>query len=171
MMDGSKRNSLKYIWIILGGLAFVELLFLILSFFRPNKKTAADRTGKGLIKAGHADSFEPGSVTAFVAGQFYLYCHKDGGFLALSARCTHLGCALPWNKEEKKFICPCHASQFDITGNVLDSPAPRAMDIFKIDIVNKEILVDTGTRIPRNRFNTGQLVYPQTISSAPGQKM
>jgi len=38
MMDGSKRNSLKYIWIILGGLAFVELLFLILSFFRPNKK-------------------------------------------------------------------------------------------------------------------------------------
>jgi len=171
MMDSSKRKSLKYIWIVLGGAAFVELLFLVFSFFWPFKRRAPETKGSSVIKAGHADAFDPGSVTAFITGQFYLYRHGDGGFLALSARCTHLGCALPWNKEEKKFICPCHASRFDITGNVLASPAPRAMDIFKINIVNKEILVDTGTRIRRNRFNKEQLVYPRTVISSPGKKM
>jgi cytochrome b6-f complex iron-sulfur subunit len=85
----------------------------------------------------------------------------DGGFLALSRTCTHLGCTVPWVAKENKFICPCHSSQFDIKGEVISPPAPRALDIYEITIENNVLKVDTGNRIKRSQFDAGQIVYPK----------
>ena len=123
-----------------------------------------DSATKRIIDAGSTDAYGPGTVSAFVRGQFYLVCLEDGGFLAVSGKCTHLGCALPWDKDQQKFICPCHASEFDISGNVLSSPAPRALDLFKVSLVDKKIQVDINNRIKRNRFNKNQPVYPETVT-------
>ncbi len=133
-------------------------------FFRSTSKKEAAISPPRIIHAGQIDAYEPGTVVSFLVGQFYLVCHEDGGFMAMSAKCTHLGCALPWDESQQKFICPCHASQFDILGNVLSSPAPRALDLFAVSIVNKEIRVDISTRVQRDRFNRKQLVYPETVS-------
>lgn len=40
-------------------------------------------------------------------------------------RCSHLGCALKWNKYEHTWDCACHGSRFDGDGNVLDGPANK----------------------------------------------
>ena len=40
-------------------------------------------------------------------------------------RCSHLGCALKWNKSERTWDCPCHGSRFSEDGKNLDSPANR----------------------------------------------
>lgn len=40
-------------------------------------------------------------------------------------RCTHLGCMLTWNPDEKSWDCPCHGSRFGEDGKVLDNPAKR----------------------------------------------
>ncbi len=40
-------------------------------------------------------------------------------------RCSHLGCALKYNKQEKSWDCPCHGSRFDENGRVLDNPADK----------------------------------------------
>jgi cytochrome b6-f complex iron-sulfur subunit len=85
---------------------------------------------------------------------------EDGGFLALSCKCTHLGCTVPWVEKEKKFLCPCHASAFDITGSVISSPAARALDTYTVTVENKIVKVDTGRRFKRSRFDSGQPVYP-----------
>jgi len=37
----------------------------------------------------------------------------------INAVCTHLGCVVPWNASENKFMCPCHGSQYDETGKVV----------------------------------------------------
>lgn len=42
-----------------------------------------------------------------------------------SPRCTHLGCALKWNKPERTWDCPCHGSRYDENGNIIDNPAMR----------------------------------------------
>ena len=159
-----RRNFLKLLWAGLGLVVLGELLWMIVSFFRPVSKNKAATSAFNMIDAGSTETYEPGTVSTFVRGQFYLVCLEDGGFLAMSGKCTHLGCAVPWDKDQKKFICPCHASQFDIFGNVLSSPAPRALDLFKVTIVNKIIQVDIGKRMKRNRFNKSQLVYPETLT-------
>ena len=40
-------------------------------------------------------------------------------------RCTHLGCALKWNKDEHTWDCPCHGSRFADDGRLLEGPANR----------------------------------------------
>ena len=46
------------------------------------------------------------------------------GLLKPSApRCSHLGCALTYNKAEHTWDCSCHGSRFDSNGKVIDTPA------------------------------------------------
>jgi cytochrome b6-f complex iron-sulfur subunit len=45
----------------------------------------------------------------------------------LNAVCTHLGCVVPWNVNENKFICPCHGSQYNSQGKVVRGPAPLSL--------------------------------------------
>merc|ERR1719356_312605 len=52
---------------------------------------------------------------------------------AINAVCTHLGCVVPWNSDEKKFKCPCHGSQYDQTGKVIRGPAPLSLALAKAD--------------------------------------
>jgi cytochrome b6-f complex iron-sulfur subunit len=99
-------------------------------------------------------------VTPFNQGRFYLSRLADGGFLALYRKCTHLGCSVPWDAAQKMFVCPCHASAFDAQGNVLNPPAPRALDLFAVIIENGLVKVDSGTVISRDTFDPGQVVYP-----------
>ena len=79
--------------------------------------------------------------------------------MAISRTCTHLGCTVPWVEEEKRFACPCHASTFDITGDVINSPAPRALDLFPVVIENNVVKVNTGKRIKRSEFRASQVTY------------
>jgi len=38
-------------------------------------------------------------------------------------RCSHMGCALKYNKQEHSWDCPCHGSRFDRDGNIINNPA------------------------------------------------
>ncbi len=40
-------------------------------------------------------------------------------------RCSHMGCALEWNPQEKSWDCPCHGSRFDKEGQLIDNPAKK----------------------------------------------
>ncbi|HBX43593.1 MAG TPA: (2Fe-2S)-binding protein [Deltaproteobacteria bacterium] len=155
-----RRDFLGRLWKILGIVALLEFLGVGLAFLAP--KRAAEKEGAfgGVITAGPEERFAPDTVTAFRQGHFYLARLPDGGLLALSRKCTHLGCSVPWVAEEKRFICPCHASVFDIQGNVANPPAPRALDLFPVSLVNGIVKVDTGKPLRRQRFEKSQAVYP-----------
>ncbi len=40
-------------------------------------------------------------------------------------RCTHLGCALKYNKQEHSWDCGCHGSRFSEGGRIIDNPATK----------------------------------------------
>jgi len=156
----SRRGFLNVLWTTLGLAALAEFLWLAFSFLWPAKPDGESQANT-VVAAGSLASFEPGTVTAFQRGEFYLVRLDDGGLLALSCKCTHLGCTVPWVEKEKKFLCPCHASAFDITGNVINSPAARALDTFPVAIENNIVKVDTGKRNKRSGFEPKQAIYPQ----------
>lgn len=143
----------------LGILALVELAGVILVYLRTIKTPAASGDSVTVVEAGPVERFPLDSVTAFVRGKFYLCRLEDGGFLAVSRKCTHLGCTVPWVDKEKRFACPCHGSAFDITGEVVSPPAPRALDIYGLSVKNNVVWVDTGKRIKRRGFLSEQVVY------------
>lgn len=153
----NRRDFLKTTWVALGGLALIESGAVIFGYLQPQ---STDGEFGGVITAGTVDDFPPGSVTHITAGRFYLSRLADGGFLAIHQRCTHLGCSVPWEQTEGKFVCPCHSSQFNAAGEVLSPPAPRALDLFAVTIDAGLVQVDTGTVIARERFATEQVVYP-----------
>jgi cytochrome b6-f complex iron-sulfur subunit len=157
----SRRSFLTKLWIVLGFVALAEFIAVAVAFLRPGKSKASQDSDDTVIISGAVDKFLPNSVTAFVRGRFYLARLEDGGFLALSRKCTHLGCTLPWVEKENKFICPCHASTFDITGKVISAPAPRALDIYTVIIENDVVKVDTSKPIKRSEFSSEQVVYPK----------
>ena len=159
----SRRSFLSILWSALGLVALMEFLWMTFSFLRPAKPGSAENQANTVIHAGAVASFAPGTVTAFQSGEFYIVRLDDGGLLALSCKCTHLGCTVPWIEKEKKFLCPCHASAFDITGNVINSPATRSLDIFPVIIENNIVRVDTGKRIKRGNFDPKQVIYPPKV--------
>ena len=77
-------------------------------------------------------------------GRFFLL-HAPGGIIAAYRKCTHLGCAVPWNAAEDQFHCPCHGSLYDKkTALKKGGPAPRGLDLFHIKDVNGTLVVDTN---------------------------
>jgi cytochrome b6-f complex iron-sulfur subunit len=160
-LNSSRRSFLNTLWVALGGLALVEVVGLVLAFFQPAKTRAREGASEGIVEAGTVDKFPLNSVTAFVRGRFYLARLEDGGFLALSRKCTHLGCTVPWISKEMKFICPCHASVYDIRGEVVSAPAPRPLDLYHVFIENNIVKVDTNKVIKRGVFRPEQVVYPK----------
>jgi len=157
--EPSRRSFLNKLWIGLGLVALAEVVAVVFSFLRSNKSKRREADSSAMVTAGAIDKFEPNSVTAFVRGRFYLARLEDGGFLALSRKCTHLGCTVPWVEKEKKFACPCHASVFDITGAVINPPAPRPLDIYPVSIENNVVKVDTSKPIKRSEFRAEQVTF------------
>jgi len=139
---------------VLGCVACAEAVWVAASFVRPRHH---DAEGADLFVAGPVDRFEPNSVTAFPSGRFYLVRLTDGAFLALHRECTHLGCTVPWDAAQGRFACPCHASSFDITGQVISPPAPRPLDYYVVRVENGVVKVDTRRRLSRSAFDASQV--------------
>jgi cytochrome b6-f complex iron-sulfur subunit len=154
----SRRDFFSNVWKGIGILAALEVLGMLTAYMFSGKQKNTS-VPKQLLEAGPVESFVPNTVTAFMGGRFYLARQKDGGFIALSLRCTHLGCSIAWEEKQHRFICPCHSSAFAISGEVLNPPASKALDYYPVMIENGLVKVDIGTLKERNTFRKDQLQY------------
>ncbi len=152
-MNFNRRQFIKRLVL---GLASVEAFFLLRNGVGNN---APDTNAEGMVNLGKVDSFQKGNVYPFVAHKLYVKRMKDGGFLALSNQCTHLGCVVNLNPQSNGFSCPCHASHFNENGEVLSAPAPRPLDQIPIHIKNGELFVDLAHPKKRNAYEKNQLTY------------
>jgi cytochrome b6-f complex iron-sulfur subunit len=152
----NRRQFLNRVWAFFGFAAVAELGWFSLSFLNTRKERNRPIKTKSIITAGTVEQFTPATVTAVPLGQFYLACLADGSFLAMSRTCTHLGCSVPWDEEENRFVCPCHGSTFSMSGEVLTAPAPRPLDFYPVRIENGIVKVDTSAPQKRENFNPNQ---------------
>jgi cytochrome b6-f complex iron-sulfur subunit len=73
----------------------------------------------------------------------YILTDSDSNILnfGLNAVCTHLGCVVPYDTNDKKFKCPCHGSQYDGQGKVLRGPAPLSLQLVNVDVTEDDGVV------------------------------
>ena len=148
----SRRQFLGIAWI--GSLAVLgaQTLVTLTRFLKP---VSSGGFG-GQVYAGKVDEFPVDSVNRILSGRFYLV-RNETGFLALWQRCTHLGCAVPYDETAGQFHCPCHGSLFNDVGEVSGGPAPRPMDTFPVIIRDGEVWVDTSQPIERTSYDPSQV--------------
>jgi Rieske Fe-S protein len=72
------------------------------------------------------------------------------GVYAMTMICTHQGCTIN-APSGGRFSCPCHGSQFDRNGAVLQGPATRPLQHFAVEIdAMGNIIVHTNTNVGAN---------------------
>ena len=71
----------------------------------------------------------------------YVLRSEADKFTVFSGTCTHLGCAVRWDSNKNKFLCPCHGGQFDVNGNVVGGPPPKPLVKLETKIENGRLFV------------------------------
>jgi len=66
-----------------------------------------------------------GYRTTMPAGQEVVLRLTQGGMIALSNVCPHLGCKVRWEAQHNRFFCPCHDGTFAPDGTATGGP-PKA---------------------------------------------
>jgi len=155
----TRRGFIKTAWKGLGILAVIEAAGLGIAYLWPRSSPEKEAIQKTVFDAGIVDDFSPGTVTGFRRGHFYLVRLYDGGFMALSGKCTHLGCSVAWDQEKDLFLCPCHSSSFNMKGDVISKPASRALDFYPVTVEQRNVKVHMYDRTKRMKFLKSQLTY------------
>lgn len=99
-------------------------------FLREQANTLAQyrkRLGGGEVGSAQEIAAGEGAILREGGSKLAVYRDGEGGLHVLSATCTHLGCVVAWNSAEKSWDCPCHASRFDVNGEVLHGPAMKPL--------------------------------------------
>ncbi len=68
-----------------------------------------------------------GGIVSVDGTKVAVYRNDDGELIAMSAKCTHMGCTVGWNSADKTWDCPCHGSRYQPTGEVLNGPAAKPL--------------------------------------------
>lgn len=72
----------------------------------------------------------------------------DGEVRAFTAVCTHLDCTVQFKVDTSQLWCACHNGVYDLGGNVVSGPPPRALERFTVNVRGEpgeeEIVVSRG---------------------------
>lgn len=143
----SRRQLLRMGFAMAASLAAVELAATLVPFIRVTRFTGLG--AKITIPFTKAEILERFAKTnddpiLFAQDKFFLI-HPPGAIVAAYRKCTHLGCAVPFAKEEDRFHCPCHQSTYDKrTALLIGGPAPRGLDLFHVTEQGDRLIVDTN---------------------------
>lgn len=62
-------------------------------------------------------------------------------FVVFNSTCTHLGCTVRWEANQRLFLCACHGGTFNLDGSVKSGPPPRPLDRLTLRVDSGNLLV------------------------------
>jgi cytochrome b6-f complex iron-sulfur subunit len=74
-----------------------------------------------------------------VLGRLLLHETSNNELIAVSNICTHRGCEVRVFPDSLR--CPCHGSEFELTGEVLEGPAEEPLATYSVQVTETEILI------------------------------
>lgn len=125
-----RRQLLKWAVMASGALFAATGVLAGLGFARPRKRgTEQEIASASAIPVGGVHYFKYPK-----ADDHAILLHlEEGNFVAYSGKCTHLSCAVYWDEDRGKLICPCHEGIFDPrTGERIAGPPPRPLPVITL---------------------------------------
>lgn len=106
--------------------------------------TPPSRGGARRGVVGRRDEFAPGtaSVRALNDRAVLVVATPDGTLRAFDARCTHLGCAVAFDRATRELACGCHGGRFALDGQVLAGPPPSPLRALRVEQVGDDVVVE-----------------------------
>ena len=158
--DVPSMGRRQFMNLILGGAAAVTTLGAavpFLAYFVPPSRggtgggvAAKDALGNDVVASAFLASHQAGDrvlAQGLKGDPTYIVVtdNKEIASYGLNAVCTHLGCVVPWNVAENKFMCPCHGSQYNAEGKVVRGPAPLSLALAHATVSDDVVQFSTWT--------------------------
>ena len=99
-----------------------------------NSRVQVTVAGSALTDVGSAVLVES------IAGVFLLARTSEGAFTALDGVCTHQGCTIT-DGDGSNFVCPCHGSRYNRSGQVVGGPAPASLRQYPTTFTNGVVTI------------------------------
>lgn len=138
--DLTRRDFFSYTF--MGSSLFASLTLLtyyMLQYLFPSENKNLTRkvyiTTTDKIASGKSIKFKD------LKGSNITITNTGNEYIALSTKCTHLGCQVFWRKDDKVFYCPCHEGFFNSDGEVVKGPPPKPLDTYKVEVIGKAIYI------------------------------
>lgn len=138
----SRRNFLTNALIGWIGLTFLPALYGIAKYLIP--PTLYEQVSQSVVvgKINEIPSLNDGAkIVKYNKKAVVLFRTETNQVHALSAVCTHLGCIVQYQPNEKQFKCNCHGSIFDISGKNIAGPAPRPLSPYRVELKDDSVIV------------------------------
>jgi cytochrome b6-f complex iron-sulfur subunit len=134
-----RRRFLKIILAFLASITLLSFVSSLLKFLAALPSRTAE-TKKLIIRKNEIPSGDAKDII-YRNTPAVIINRSDKGFIALSRVCTHLGCLVEYNRGKQRLICPCHAGNFDLEGNVLSGPPPKQLTAIPLRIDGENIVI------------------------------
>jgi carotenoid phi-ring synthase / carotenoid chi-ring synthase len=104
----------------------IEGSITVLRYASPQASADSPQFVLATIAAG---AIPPGQFVSVSSATTDIWVGASGdGYLALDARCTHMGCKVNWTPADAEFVCPCHGGRYDRAGKNIAGPPPAPLN-------------------------------------------
>jgi cytochrome b6-f complex iron-sulfur subunit len=134
----TRREFLQRLLAALGLTALASFFYPLVKYFSPPAEEPGARRlvlSKKDIPSGEAKNIVFNNTPGVLINR------PDKGFIALSRVCTHLGCLVDYQKDKNRFLCPCHAGTYDLSGSVISGPPPKPLQKFPLKVEGDSIII------------------------------
>jgi cytochrome b6-f complex iron-sulfur subunit len=67
---------------------------------------------------------------------------EDGTLVCFDAVCTHLGCTVRFQPEQKRIHCACHGGTYDMhTGKNIAGPPPKPLKQYHVETIDGQVRI------------------------------